>query len=102
MSRLLAKLEDRLARVTVLDGAGNVSVDVVSFDDHSAGVEMHVSELSEEVRGKLAVLQMRSYDPPTEVVHGIGRRIDRDTFWVFLDRSVYGDDAGKAGEEAGG
>jgi hypothetical protein len=28
---------------------------------------------------------MRSYDPPTELLEGVGRRIDKNVFWVFVE-----------------
>ena len=44
---------------------------------------MRVEDLPEQVVNKLAVLNTRSYDPPTEYVTGVGRRISRTVFWVF-------------------
>jgi hypothetical protein len=44
---------------------------------------MRVECLPEQVINKLAVLNTRSYDPPTEYVTGVGRRISRTVFWVF-------------------
>jgi hypothetical protein len=44
---------------------------------------VRVECLPERVTNKLAVLNMRSYTPPTEEIPGVGRRISRDVFWVF-------------------
>lgn len=46
---------------------------------------VHVSKLPPNVLDRLAVLNMRSYDPPTEYIDGVGRRISKDVFWVFTD-----------------
>jgi hypothetical protein len=69
-------------RITVVDKAGIVRVDCIGGRAHGAET-MHVSALPIDVQHKLAVLSMRDYTPPTELVAGIGRRIDRDTFWIF-------------------
>lgn len=69
-------------RITVVDKAGVVRVDRIGGRARSAEV-MHVSALPTDVKHKLAVLSMRDYTPPTELVVGVGRRIDRDTFWIF-------------------
>jgi len=69
-------------RITVVDKAGMVRVDRIGGRARGAEV-MHVSALPIGVQHKLAVLSMRDYTPPTELVVGIGRRIDRDTFWIF-------------------
>lgn len=39
-------------------------------------------ELPEWMRRKLAVLKMCHYKPPTDIVEGVGRRINFDTFWL--------------------
>jgi|TARA_R110000744_G_scaffold198331_1_gene317564 hypothetical protein len=50
------------------------------------------------VQERIAVLDMRSYEPPTEYVTGVGRRISKDTFWIFAGdkgEKTDGDDTGK-------
>jgi hypothetical protein len=69
-------------RITVVDKAGIVRVDRIGGRAYGAEA-MHASALPIDVQHKLAVLSMRDYTPPTELVAGIGRRIDRDTFWIF-------------------
>ena len=44
-----------------------------------------VNKLPEWLRKKLAVLQMRSYVPPTEDIPEIGMRISRWEFWVYIN-----------------
>lgn len=77
--------EDRLLRITILDAEGNASVDTIALGAHEVGIEVNVSDLSKDVQEKLAVLLMRSYDPPTELIEGVGRRIDKNVFWVFVE-----------------
>lgn len=73
-----------MLRVTVLNEEGRVRVQWIGGDKKVGKTRtVHISELPDSVQHKLAVLAMRSYDPPTELVENIGRRIDRDTFWVF-------------------
>ena len=73
-----------MLRVTVVNEEGRVRVQwIVGSKKTGKTRTMHISELPKSVQHKLAVLAMRSYDPPTELIENIGRRIDRDTFWVF-------------------
>ena len=44
---------------------------------------------------KLAILQTFSYEPPTEDVRGVGKRIAKNIFWVDYDGDKDGDDTGK-------
>ena len=41
------------------------------------------SVVPEWMKQKLAVLLMRSYEPPTENIKNIGRRISETVFWVY-------------------
>lgn len=73
-----------MLRVTVVNEEGRVRVQRIGGNKKTGRTRtVHISELPKSVQHKLAVLAMRSYDPPTELVEDIGRRIDRDTFWVF-------------------
>jgi hypothetical protein len=78
---------DGLLRVELLDNEGNVRVCGVGsvprpFSSY-IGVA-NIKDLPESMRDKLAVLWMRDPTPPTELVEGIGRRIDEKTFWVLV------------------
>jgi hypothetical protein len=77
-----------LLRVEVLSEDGTLRVDTIpnwpTIGETRAQVTLDVSALPEKIRNKLAVLMMRSYDPPTEDIQGIGRRIDKYTFWVYV------------------
>ncbi len=56
----------------------------------------HINNLPSWMRRKLAVLKMRSYDPPTEDIPDIGRRISKYTFWVYpSEEDTDGDDTGE-------
>jgi hypothetical protein len=69
-----------LLRVTALP---DDYVEVVRVGGRGGTSVMRVGGLPEQVINKLAVLNTRSYDPPTEYVTGVGRRISRTVFWVF-------------------
>jgi hypothetical protein len=47
------------------------------------GVYDSVDELPEWMQRKLAILNMLRVAPPMRTVDGIGKRIDKDTFWVY-------------------
>lgn len=60
-----------------------------------------VNKLPQWLRRKLAVLQMRSYDPPTEDIPDIGMRISKWEFWVYINEGEQdGDDPRKESEAA--
>lgn len=53
-----------------------------SVDDLMSGVYDSVEQLPDWVQERLATLSMLSYEPPTELVKGVGRRINERTYWV--------------------
>lgn len=77
----------------VLDKVG----DDTSKWDYLLESKVHrIDKLPKWMIGKLAVLKMRSYDPPTEDIPEIGRRISKYTFWVYTSEGdTDGDDAGE-------
>tara|TARA_R100000808_G_C2155357_1_gene167619 strand:+ start:5640 stop:5945 length:306 start_codon:yes stop_codon:yes gene_type:complete len=57
-----------------------------------------VNKLPKWLRRKLAVLKMRSYDPPTEDIPEIGRRMSKYLFWVYVkEGDTDGDNAREEG-----
>lgn len=38
--------------------------------------------LPDEAKRKISVLMMMSYDPPTEQVKGVGRRMSKNIYWL--------------------
>ena len=47
----------------------------------------YIDDLPDWMQRRIAVLSGMSYEPPTEYVAGIGRRIEKYVYWVF-----YGED----------
>lgn len=73
-----------LLRVTVLPD-DYVELSVIGSRAKERRSVVQVSALPKDVVDKLAVLNMRSYTPPTEYIEGVGRRISKDVFWVFTE-----------------
>ena len=48
-------------------------------------VIMPIADLPDWVTRRVAVLCTMSYEPPTEYVEKIGRRIDKYVYWIFYD-----------------
>jgi hypothetical protein len=42
-----------------------------------------LDELPQWVQERIAILSMLTATPPTEEVHGVGRRISEHTYWVY-------------------
>jgi len=62
--------------------------------------EMPVDKLPLWLHRKLAILQVMPYDPPTEHVENIGRRMRENVFWVqYEEEDIHGYDTGKTSEE---
>jgi hypothetical protein len=53
-----------------------------SVDDTMSGIYDSVEQLPHWMQERLATLSMLSYEPPTEKVEGVGRRISKRTYWV--------------------
>jgi hypothetical protein len=75
-------------RVSIREGhegqvASVICLDIEMVDDQYEAVYDSLEDLPQWIQDRLAVLSMLSYDPPTEIVSGIGRRISKDTFWVY-------------------
>jgi len=56
-----------------------------------------IVELPDWMTRRVAVLCTMSYEPPTEFVNKIGRRIDKYVYWIFYE----GDDDGDNTREEG-
>lgn len=78
--------DDNIYRVTV--DLNTKVVDIICFglegvDTSVCRRYMDINETPQWIREKLAVLTMMDDKPPTEVIDGVGFRIDTNTFWVF-------------------
>tara|TARA_R110000782_G_scaffold11705_4_gene35291 strand:+ start:1235 stop:1408 length:174 start_codon:yes stop_codon:yes gene_type:complete len=54
-----------------------------SLDEQDATTYDSVDELPSWIQEGLAILSMTSSEPPTKEVSGVGRRIDKDTYWLY-------------------
>jgi hypothetical protein len=78
--------DDKLYRVVMQEG----KVDVMCFgvdllDPQAEGEYDSVDDLPKWVQDRLAVLMITSAKPPTVEVKGVGRRIDENTYWLYVD-----------------
>lgn len=63
----------------------------ISFEGKELPMSISQDEAPTWLDRKLATLLVLPYDPPTQYVEGLGRRIARNIFWVEHN----GDDTGK-------
>ena len=54
-----------------------------SVDSEAEGIYSSVDEVPEWAQERVAVLMLCDPTPPTQDVNGVGRRIDRDIYWVY-------------------
>jgi len=68
-----------------------MGIDVISLGLESTDAHFNTPEdMPEWMRDRLAVLMMMSYEPPTKLVTGVGRRIDERIFWVIEPDKLVG------------
>ena len=59
-------------------------------------VTIPINDLPDWITRRVAVLCTMSYEPPTEYVNKIGRRIDKYVYWIFYEGDEdYGNDTRK-------
>jgi hypothetical protein len=79
--------DDNIYRVVIYPNTKSVLVTCFGMEGVDVAVEGtydSVDELPEWIQHKLAVLNMIKVKPVSGMqVDGIGRRIDRNTFWVY-------------------
>ena len=56
---------------------------VIEVDESIEGTYDDLDSLPKWVQERIALLSMLSYKPPTVTVEGVGRRISKDTYWVY-------------------
>lgn len=56
---------------------------VLEVDEAVEGTYDDLDSLPKWIQERIALLSMLSYKPPTVTVEGVGRRISKDTYWVF-------------------
>lgn len=79
--------EDDICRVYISPRtkAAHVSCIGIEVDSVYSGEYASVDDLPLWVQHKLALLMMTGLTTPTAMIHGVGRRIDADVFWVFRE-----------------
>jgi len=78
--------DDNIYRIHIDPDTGYVKVACIGMEKVDAIVDGNyadTSRLPDWIQERLAVLRMMSAKPPTEMVVGVGRRINEDTYWVF-------------------
>lgn len=76
---------DTLYRVSISPDKNTVQVSCIGMervDNTLADTYLSVDDLPLWVQKKLAVLMLTDAIPPTLEIKGVGRRIDKYTFWV--------------------
>lgn len=54
-----------------------------------------IADLPDWIARRVAVLCTMSYQPPTEFVNEIGRRIDKYVYWIYYEGEDNGTDTGE-------
>lgn len=83
----LSDMLDDYARVTMypLDKCIHVHWPTGCWDSPER-VFYHEEDLPQWIRERLAVLAMESFEPPTEDIPNVGRRISEWVYWVYNDK----------------
>lgn len=77
--------DDNVYRVSIDNTTKRVEVLCIgmdSVDSEAEGIYSSVDELPQWVQERIALLMMTDPTPPTKEVEGVGRRIDKYTFWI--------------------
>jgi hypothetical protein len=77
--------DDKLYRVCLGTNTNTIEVACIGIDRVDSGVDgvyASADELPKWLQERLAVLMVTDWRPPTVSVASIGRRIDKNTFWV--------------------
>jgi len=45
--------------------------------------EYHIDDLPDWMQKRIAVLSFMSYEPPTEYIENVGRRIEKNVYWIL-------------------
>ena len=78
--------DDNIYRIHVDPATGYVKVACIGLERIDAIVDGNyasTNELPDWMQERIALLRMVSAKPPTEIITGVGRRINEDTYWVF-------------------
>lgn len=78
--------DDNIYRVVIHPSTNSVSVSCFGMEGVDTAIEGaydSVDKLPKWIQRKVAVLNMLRVKPPMRTVDGVGRRIDKDTFWIY-------------------
>ena len=76
-------------RVTVHPTTNKVTVmsfDLDAIDATDLGVYDTINETPRWIRERIATLMLVDPTPPTESIDGVGHRIDKTTYWIYVNR----------------
>jgi hypothetical protein len=94
MLRMICDPEnDVVWRVTV--GDPDVTMSYIGYlkrHDYKSIEYSTLDKAPEWVKDRLAVLNMMPSNPNESVVYGVGRRVDRNTFWIVEPENCHGID----------
>ena len=77
--------DDKLYRVCLDNHINTIEVVCIGIDrvdSGTYGVYASADDLPKWLQERLAILMVTSWKPPTVGIDGIGKRIDKNTFWV--------------------
>lgn len=78
--------DDKLYRVQIHDDTNTIEISCIGIDKVDAeaeGMYCSVDDLPLWVQERLAVLMLSSAKPITSFIEGVGRRIDKTTYWII-------------------
>lgn len=78
--------QDKIYRVYVCPHTTKVHVTCIGMDNVDSevnGTYDTPDDLPDWIQNRVAVLMLTPLDKPTKTIEGIGRRIDKNVFWVF-------------------
>ena len=76
-------LDEPFYRVEFTNGYARVDQFEITGDMPNVDRYYEINDLPMWIQKRIAVLSSMSAEPPTDVITGIGRRIDKNVYWVF-------------------
>ncbi len=85
-------------RVEFIGGAARVQcfgIPIHTYAEFEKETVLPVADLPDWITRRVAVLCTMSYEPPTEFVNEIGRRIEKYVYWIYYEGEDNGIDTGE-------
>ena len=98
MSDIKLNKDNSTYRVEFIGGMARVQcfgIPIKPYALFEKEVTIPIADLPDWVTRRVAVLCTMSYEPPTEYVNNIGRRIEEYVYWVFYEGEEDGTDTGE-------